>query len=175
MRPGSENSLHGSIMEPPKFSNSPDGSAIFPTGLNSSSLGPRRAKTSCSSLSPLPFFVSCNARLNCSHQRQFAYAHCQGLIDYKQNDQVKAVQWIIYIVPVEPPLVFVTLFIDLFNRVSNCMKAPSESLSSFAIRFTGLACEHLMQVAALLRLSWRILAIIMPTPGRPHCPVPRYS
>ncbi len=33
-----------------------------------------------------------NVGLNHSHQRQVDYAQCQGLINYKQDDQVKAVE-----------------------------------------------------------------------------------
>ncbi len=86
-----------------------------------------------------------NVGLNDSHQRQLDYAQCQGLINYKQDDQVKAVQRSIDLVAVEPPMVVVTRLIDSFNRVSSCTRKPSESLSSFVTRFTGLASDHLMQ------------------------------
>ncbi len=89
-----------------------------------------------------------NVGLNHSHQRRVDYAQCQGLMNYKQNDQVKAVKQIIDVVAVEPPMVAVTRLIDSFNRVSSCSWKPSESLSSFVTRFTGLASEHLMQAGS---------------------------
>ncbi len=89
-----------------------------------------------------------NVGLNHSQQRQVDYAQCQGLINYKQDDQVKAVQEIIDLVAVEPPMVVVTRLIDSFNRMSSCTRRASESLSSFVTRFTGLASEQLMQVGS---------------------------
>ncbi len=89
-----------------------------------------------------------NVGLKHSHRRQVDYAQCQELINYKQDDQVKAVQEIIDLVAVEPPIVVVTRLIDSFNRVLSCTRRPSESLSSFVTRFTGLASEHLMQAGS---------------------------
>ncbi len=80
-------------------------------------------------------------RLNNSNQRQVDYTQCQGLIYYKQDDQFKAVQQIINLVSVEPPMVLVTRPIDSFSCVSKCTRKPSESLSSFVTRFTGLAFQ----------------------------------
>ncbi len=57
-------------------------------------------------------------------------------------------QQIIDLVAVESPMVVVTRLIDSFNRVSSCNRKPSESLSSFVTRFTGLASEHLMQAGS---------------------------
>ncbi len=89
-----------------------------------------------------------NVGLNNSQQWQVDYAQLQGTIDYKQDDQVKAVQQIIDLVAVEPPMVAVTRLIDSFNRVSNCTRKPTEALSNFVTRFTGLASEHLMKVGS---------------------------
>ncbi len=89
-----------------------------------------------------------NVGLNNSQQRQADYAQLQGTIDYKQDDQVKAVQQIIDLVAVEPPIVVVTRLIDSFKRVSNCTRKPTEALSNFVTRFTGLASKHLMQAGS---------------------------
>ncbi len=45
-------------------------------------------------------------------------------------------------------MVVVTRLIDSLNRVSSCTRKPSESLSSFVNRFTGLASEHLVQAGS---------------------------
>ncbi len=87
-------------------------------------------------------FIVC---LKSSHQIPVDYALCQGLINYKQDDQVKAVQQIIDLVAVEPRIVFLTRLIDSFNRMSNCTRKQSESLSSFVTRFTGLPSKHFIQ------------------------------
>lgn len=67
-----------------------------------------------------------------------------GKIDYKQTNQVAAVQQIVDLIAVDPPIVVVSRLIESFNRVSNCRRRKGESLSSFVSRFSGLASEHLM-------------------------------
>ncbi len=71
-----------------------------------------------------------------------------GKIDYKQSDQVAAVQDIVDLIAVDPPIVVVSRLIESFNRVSNCRRKKNESLSSFVSRFSGLASEHLMHADA---------------------------
>ncbi len=73
------------------------------------------------------------------------------LINYKQRDQVKAVQQIIDLVSVEPPMVVLTSVIDSFNCMTSRIRKPSESLSSIVTRFIGLASEHLMQAGPPIR------------------------
>ncbi len=86
--------------------------------------------------------------LNNSQQRHVDYAQLQWTINYKEEYQVNAVQQIIDLVAVEPPMVVVTRLIDLFNRVSNCTRTPAEASSNFVTRFAGLASEHLMQAGS---------------------------
>ena len=75
-------------------------------------------------------------------------AQQRGLIDYKQEDQVKAVKEIVDLIAVDPPIAVVTRLIDSFNQVTNCRKRRGEDLNSFVSRFQGLAAEHLMHAGA---------------------------
>ena len=71
----------------------------------------------------------------------------QGKIDYKQEDQVKAVQEIFDLYAQDPPIAVVTRFIDSFNKVTSCKRKGNEDLNRFVSRFRGLAAEHLMDQA----------------------------
>ena len=72
----------------------------------------------------------------------------QGKIDYKQEDQVKAVQEIVELVPQDLPIAFVTRLIDSFNKVTSCKRKGNEDLNRFVSRFRGLAAEHLMRAGS---------------------------
>ncbi len=99
MRPGSGKSQHRGIMEPPKISNSSDPASWKRDVANwnyiiiaGSEKGEDRMFKS------LRATLSCqlyNVDLKHSHQRQVDYDQCQGLISYKQDDQVEAVQQIL--------------------------------------------------------------------------------
>ncbi len=59
-------------------------------------------------------------------------------------------------------MVVVTRLIYSFNRVSSCTRRPSESLSSFVTRFTGLASEHITQAGSSPKSKvGEVLAITM--------------
>lgn len=71
-------------------------------------------------------------------------AQASGKINYKQNDQILAVQELVDLLAVEPPIAIVTRLISSFNKVSACVRHKSEDLSAFVSRFRGLAAEHMM-------------------------------
>ncbi len=90
------------------------------------------------------------------------HGHLQRTIDCKQDDQVKAVQQIVYLAAVEPPMVVVTRLIDSFSSVSNCNRKSDESLSSIVTRLTCLASEHLVQAGSSPTSNvGKVLAITM--------------
>ena len=72
----------------------------------------------------------------------------KGLIDYKQENQVKAVKEIVDLVATDPPISIVTRLIDSFNKVTGCRKKKGDDLSTFVSRFHGLAAEHLMNAGS---------------------------
>ncbi len=59
-----------------------------------------------------------------------------GKINYKQSNKVAAVQQIVDLIAVDPPIVVVSRLIESFNQV--CRRKEGESLSSFVSRFSGL-------------------------------------
>ena len=71
-------------------------------------------------------------------------AQANGQINYKQDDQVAAVQEIVELLAVEPPIAVVTRLISSFNKVSMCTRRKNEDLSAFVSRFRGYAADHLM-------------------------------
>ncbi len=80
------------------------------------------------------------------HDQKSIVDHAQeiGKVDYKQDDQVAALQQIVDLITVDPPIAVITRLIESFNRVSNCRRRKNESLSSFVSRFSGLASDHLI-------------------------------
>ena len=72
----------------------------------------------------------------------------QGKIDYRQEDQVKAVHEIVDLVAQDPPIAVVTRLIDSFNKVTSCKHKSNEDLNRFVSRFHGLVAEHLMRAGS---------------------------
>ena len=88
---------------------------------------------------------------SCLTQAQMGIANeaqLRGLIDYKQEDQVKAVNEIVDLIAADPPIDEVTRLIDFFNQVSSCRKRRGEDLKDFVSGFQGLAAKHLMHAGA---------------------------
>ena len=71
-------------------------------------------------------------------------AQAQRKLDYRQDDQVKAVSEIVELLAVDPPIAVVTRLISSFKDVTSCKRKKNEELVSFVSRFQGLAAEHLM-------------------------------
>ncbi len=63
------------------------------------------------------------------------YAQLMKQIDYKQEDEVLAVQQIVDLIAVYPPMVVVTSLIDSFHKVSNFRCKPNKSLPNSCLVF----------------------------------------
>ena len=89
-------------------------------------------------------------------------AQTEAQINYKQDDQFRAVREIVELVSVDPSIAFVSRLIASYNKVTNCQRRGSESLISFVSRFRGLAADHLLHlgVSASSQVS-EILAITL--------------
>lgn len=65
-------------------------------------------------------------------------------MDYKQENQIIAVQQIVDLVAKDPPLAQVTGLIGSFNKVTSCRRGSKEDISVFVSRLFGLAAKTLM-------------------------------
>jgi hypothetical protein len=75
-------------------------------------------------------------------------AQAQGQFNYKQDDQVAAVEQIIGLLGKEPPMSLVSRLIKTLNDDIECRRGSTERLSTFVSRFWGLASTHLMHAQA---------------------------
>ena len=64
-------------------------------------------------------------------------------INFKQDDQFKAVVETVDLIADEQPISIVTRRITSFNKVISCKRRKNEELQSFVSRFQGLAADHL--------------------------------
>ena len=62
----------------------------------------------------------------------------RGIINYKQENQVKAVKEIVDLVAVDQPIAVVTRLINTFNNVLQCKKKSNENLNTFASKLEAL-------------------------------------
>jgi hypothetical protein len=82
-------------------------------------------------------------------QQQILYnAQAQGQVNYKQVDQVAAVEQIIGLLGKEPPMSLVSRLIKTLNDAIEYKRGTTERLSTFVSRFWGLASTHLMHAQA---------------------------
>lgn len=82
-----------------------------------------------------------------SYKKSFVQeAQTNGQINHKQDDQVEAVQDIIKLLTVEPPISVVTRLISFFYRVNTCALRINKDCSAFVSRLGGLAVAHPMYV-----------------------------
>jgi hypothetical protein len=75
-------------------------------------------------------------------------AQAQGQVNYKQSDQVAAVEQIIGLLGKEPPMSLVLRLIKTLNDAIECKRGTTERLSTFVSRFWGLASSYLMHAQA---------------------------
>jgi hypothetical protein len=75
-------------------------------------------------------------------------AQAQGQVDYKQDDQVAAVEQIICLLGNEPPMSLVSRLIKTLNDAIECKRGTTERLSTFVFPFWGLASTYLMHAQA---------------------------
>lgn len=87
-------------------------------------------------------------------------AQAKMTINFKQEDQIKAVRDIVERIAADPPIAMVSRLITSFNMVSSCRRNKNEELSVSVSRFHGLAAEHLMHTNATSQIS-EVLAITL--------------
>jgi hypothetical protein len=75
-------------------------------------------------------------------------SQAQGQVNYKQDDQVAAVEQIIGLLGKEPPMSLVSRLIKALNDAIECKRVTTERLSTFVSSFWGLASTHLMHAEA---------------------------
>jgi hypothetical protein len=75
-------------------------------------------------------------------------AQAQGQVNYKQDDQVAAVEQIIGLLGKEPPMSLVSRLIKMLNDAIECKRGTTQRLSTFVSRFWGLGSTHLMHAQA---------------------------
>lgn len=71
-------------------------------------------------------------------------AQAKGHIDFRQEDQSRAVKEIVDLIAVDPPFSMVNRLITSFNKVSSCSHRKQKDLVIFVDRFRGLASKHLI-------------------------------
>jgi hypothetical protein len=83
-----------------------------------------------------------------SHRSVVDEAQARGIINFRQEDQLKAVEELVKLLATDPPMAIVSRLITTFNKVVLCKRKPNESLKVFVTRFWGLAADHLMHAGA---------------------------
>lgn len=83
-------------------------------------------------------------RLLDNQQSVIEEAQSKGLIDCKQEDQVKAVIEIIDMLAVDPSYFLCIAPHIVCQKVKTCPRAKHEYLQTFVSRFQGLVEEHIM-------------------------------
>jgi hypothetical protein len=99
-------------------------------------------------LSSSPLRLVSSRALPQPQQQVLDNAQAQGQVDYKQDDQVAAVEQIIGLLGKEPPMSLVSRLIKTLNDAIECKCATTERLSTFVSRFWGIATTHLMHAQA---------------------------
>jgi hypothetical protein len=75
-------------------------------------------------------------------------AQAQGQVNYKQDDQVAAMEQIIGLLGKEPPMSLVSRLIETLNDAIERKRGTTERLFTFVSRFLGLASTHLIHAHA---------------------------
>jgi hypothetical protein len=89
-------------------------------------------------------------------------AQARGAINFRQEDQLKAVEEIVKLLATDPPMAIVSRLINTFSKVISCKRKPKEDLNQFTSRFWGLAADHLMHAnASSSSQTAEMLAIIL--------------
>ena len=71
-------------------------------------------------------------------------AQSRGLLNYKQDDQVKGLMEVVNLIALHAAIAIVTRSINSFNKVTTCRRLKNEDVPTFISRFQCLAAEHLM-------------------------------
>jgi hypothetical protein len=81
-------------------------------------------------------------------QQALDNTQAQGQVNYKQDDQVAAVEQIIGLLGKESLMSLVSWLIKTLNDAIECKRGTAERLFTFVSRFWGLASTHLMHAQA---------------------------
>jgi len=68
--------------------------------------------------------------------------------DYRQDDQVEAVQQIVDLIAKDPPTTVVTRLIDSFVKVQGCRRRKDQAIAPYVSKFVALASKHLIYSGA---------------------------
>jgi hypothetical protein len=82
--------------------------------------------------------------LPASHRSVVDEAQARGLVNYRQENQLRAVDELVELIATDPPMAVVSRLINTFNKVVGCKRKPKEAINTFVSRFWGLAADHLM-------------------------------
>ena len=82
--------------------------------------------------------------LPAAQQSKVDEAQSKGLLNYKQDDQVKAVMDFVNLIAADAPIASVTRLINSFNKVKSCRRLKNEDVRTFISRLQGSSAEHLM-------------------------------
>jgi hypothetical protein len=97
-----------------------------------------------------------------SHRSIVDEAQARGIIDFRQSNQLTAVEEIVKILATDPPMAIVSRLITTFTKVTTCKRKPKEDLTQFTSRFWGLAADHLIHAnASTSSQTAEMLAIIL--------------
>jgi hypothetical protein len=89
-------------------------------------------------------------------------AQARGAINFRQENQLKAVEEIVKLLATDPPMAIVSRLINTFSKVISCKRKPKEDINEFTSRFWGLAADHLMHAnASTSSQTAEMLAIIL--------------
>ena len=79
--------------------------------------------------------------LSASHRSVVDEAQVRGIVNYKQENQLRAVDELVKFIYTDTPMEVVSRLITIFNKVFGCKRKPKESLSTFVSRLLGLAAD----------------------------------
>jgi hypothetical protein len=75
-------------------------------------------------------------------------AQARGAINFRQENQLKAVEKIVKLLATDPPMAIVSRHINTLSKVISCKRKPKEDINEFTSRFWGFAADHLMHTNA---------------------------
>jgi hypothetical protein len=89
-------------------------------------------------------------------------AQARGATNFRQENQLRAVEKIVKLLATDPPMAIISRLINTFSKVISCKRKPNEDINEFTSLFWGLAAEHLVHAnASTSSQTAEILAIIL--------------
>jgi hypothetical protein len=84
-------------------------------------------------------------RVQPASQRSIAdEAQARGAINFRQENQLKAVERIAKTLAADPPMAIVSRILNTYSKVISCKRKPKREVNQFSSRFWGIAADHLM-------------------------------